>query len=87
MKSSKLLTAIALFLFLFFIFGVVIALKRDFRIFLVLFSYLFIFSFTVALGEGNVGGLIRHRDIVTPVFIIFLSIGFLSLLRNRKYNA
>ena len=80
-------TMLVYFLLLFFTFGVFIVMKRDFRIFLVLFLYLFIFSLTIALAEGNVGGLLRHRDIVTSVFIIFSSIGFLNLLRGRKYSA
>ena len=75
------------FLLLFFIPGVIMVLKYYSRVFLVLFSCLIIFSFAVAFCEGNVGGLLRHRDIVTPVFIIFSSIGLLNVSRYRKYKA
>jgi len=80
-------TMLCYFLLLFFFIGLFVSARHNFPAFLVLFLYLFIFSSSIALQEGNVGSLVRHRDIVTPIFIVFSSIGLvnsLGLLRRKK---
>jgi len=72
------------FLLIFFILGIIITFKKNPIIFVILFSNFFIFSSLVAMGEGNIGGLFRHRDIVAPIFIIFAAVGLGAFFRDRQ---
>jgi len=72
------------FLLIFFILGIIITFKKNPAMFIILFSNLLIFSSLIALGEGNIGGLFRHRDIVMPVFIIFVAVGFTVFLKDQQ---
>ncbi len=72
------------FLLAFFLLGLFIILRQNALLFNILFFYIFIFSLIVILGEGNVGGLFRHRDIVTPIFIIFAVTGFSVFFKTNK---
>lgn len=81
-------TILTYFLMIFFFLGFLVTLRYKTKLFFILFSYLFVFSSIVALNEGNVGGLLRHRDIVSWVFIIFASIGIVKLLgfKGKRYG-
>jgi hypothetical protein len=72
------------FLLIFFILGIIITFKKNPAMFIILFSNFFIFSSLIALGEGNMGGLFRHRDIVVPIFIIFASIGLTVFFKDQQ---
>jgi hypothetical protein len=72
------------FMLVFFILGLPLALRKKPLLFVILFLNLFIFSSVVALSEGNMGGLFRHRDIVMPIFIIFVSLGLAIPLRYSQ---
>lgn len=67
-------------LFPFFVVGFYIGSRYYLRktIFL-LFSFILI-ALVISLTEGNVGTMIRHRDMIAPIYIILASLGIIRLL-------
>lgn len=77
---------IHIILLFFFVFGSLISLRYHMQQinFLLLSSLIILISLSVI--EGNVGTMIRHRDMVTPIYIIFSSFGIVQLLSRRKFR-
>ncbi len=74
------------FLLFFFMLGTLLAFKKEPLSSLILFLNFFIFSSLVALSEGNIGGLLRHRDIIMPVFLIFTAFGLAACYEKPENN-
>lgn len=51
---------------------------------LAIFVYLSLLTFIIALSSGNVGTLYRHRDYVTPFYLIFAALGLARVFRRRR---
>lgn len=51
-----------------------------------LFIILFLFTSSIGMSEANVETLIRHRDMITPIYIIFAAYGIEYLRTFRKDN-
>lgn len=62
-------------LVIFAVAGVWDALKRSLPAGITLFVFLFVFTSAMALSEANAEALIRHRDMIVPVYIIFAASG------------
>ena len=77
---------IHIILLFFFVFGSLISLRYHMKQvnFLLLLSLIMLLS--LSLSEGNVGTMIRHRDMVTPIYIIFSSFGIVQLLSRLKFR-
>ena len=50
----------------------------------VLVAFFFIFVSALALGEGNVGALIRHREIISFAYVIFAAAGLVNTFSKKK---
>lgn len=76
------------YLFIPFVFiGMVIALRYKWRETFIIFVYIIIIGFIVATHSGNIGTVFRHRDMLTPFFLIFGSVGLIKTfdhLNNLK---
>lgn len=65
--------------------GIVSALKRGGVAASFLVIYLFLITFSIALVSGNIGTTFRHRDMVTPFYLIFTSFAMVNIF-NLKPN-
>ena len=72
--------------FPFVVYGSILGLRYNYQQCQVFFIYLFIFSIMMAIGEGNVGTVFRHRDMVMPFFIIFVAAGISNFLGRVKLS-
>lgn len=71
-------------LFPFFAVGLLVSIRYKFKDVVFLLSIFILTLVSFSLTEGNVGTMIRHRDMITPIYIIFSSIGISQLL-SRQY--
>ncbi|MFH1790776.1 MAG: glycosyltransferase family 39 protein [Candidatus Omnitrophota bacterium] len=71
-------------IFPFIVYGVMAGWKADRDTTLLVFLYILAVCSMLALVEGNVGSLFRHRDMVTPFFIVFFGVGFCAALRRAR---
>jgi 4-amino-4-deoxy-L-arabinose transferase-like glycosyltransferase len=74
------------FLIPFIILGIFISLRYKWREVFVILTYLFIMTSIIALTSGNIGTAFRHRDMVSPFYLIFCGVGvvnFLNLWKKR----
>lgn len=55
------------------------AIQYNFPVMAVILLYTLLFSLPIALGSGNVGTVFRHRDLVTPFYLIFAANGISGL--------
>jgi 4-amino-4-deoxy-L-arabinose transferase-like glycosyltransferase len=69
-------------LFLFSLIGIGISLRNKIRYSLILICYIFFFGTPVAMLSGNVGTTFRHRDMLTPFFLIFSTVGIKRLFHG-----
>lgn len=60
--------------------GVFLALKYCPRISMVLIVYLILTTLSLSITGGNIGTDFRHRDILTPIILIFGSLGLLKAI-------
>jgi len=49
-----------------------------------LIGCLFIFTFSIGPSEANAEALIRHRDMIVPVYMIFAAYGMIEMNRGKK---
>lgn len=56
----------------------------EFKTYFPLLSYTVICSLMLALTSGNVGTLFRHRDLLTPFYLIFAAVGITSIFKLEK---
>lgn len=67
--------------------GMATALRYKWRETFIIFVYIIIIGSIVATHSGNIGTVFRHRDMLTPLFLIFASVGFMKIfgqLENLK---
>lgn len=72
------------FLIPFAVFGAVILAKSRLKESVALIAYFFITASILAVTEGNIGTVFRHRDITTPFFLMFASAGLTSAFCGFK---
>ncbi|MDD5195735.1 MAG: glycosyltransferase family 39 protein [Candidatus Omnitrophica bacterium] len=73
------------YLFLPFVFlGIISALRYKWRETFVILSYIIITGTMVVITSGNIGTVFRHRDMFTPLFLIFGSLGLLKVSGRLK---
>ncbi len=72
------------FLLFFAIIGIFIGIRYNFKMSLILITYLIIITSGFALLEANVGSAFRHRDLVLPIYLIFSSAGIIHLFKRRS---
>jgi hypothetical protein len=74
------------FLIPFAVLGMGISARYRFKESVVLIAYFLIMTSALALTGGNVGTIFRHRDIITPVLLIFSSVGLCNTFKlcNEK---
>lgn len=58
--------------------GVVILIRRRFRESVYLIVYFFIMTSVLAMAGSNVGTIFRQRDVNTPIFLMFSSVGLIN---------
>ncbi|MEK6715221.1 MAG: glycosyltransferase family 39 protein [Candidatus Omnitrophota bacterium] len=61
--------------------GIIFGLRYKWKYAIVMVSYLFLVSSIIALSSGNIGTLFRHRDMITPFYLIFSAVGIRHLLK------
>lgn len=71
-------------LLLFFFYGLACMSGYSRECLIPLYCFLFSSSFVIALTSGNVGTLIRHRDMATPFFLIISSVGIAHSFLNKN---
>ncbi len=62
-------------------FGAVVLSRHAFREYACLYVFFLIMSFFIAMTQGNVGTLFRVRDIVTPIILLWASVGIAGILK------
>lgn len=60
--------------------GMATALRYKWRETFVIFAYILIIGSSIAMFSGNIGTVFRHRDMLTPLFLIFGSLGVMKTL-------
>lgn len=63
--------------------GIFIGFKTDYVSTIVILTYLAMFTVALSLFSGNVGTLLRHRDMVTPFYFIFMALGLNAVLKLK----
>lgn len=69
--------------------GMITALRYKWKETFIIFTYIILLGSVIAIGSGNIGTLFRHRDMVTPFFLIFGSVGLIKIFgqqENFKYR-
>ena len=74
-------------LLIFALVGIAFGLRYNWKYTCIITSYIFLLSSVIAFAGGNIGTLFRHRDIVTPFYLIFSSVGIMHLLEIIQSNA
>ena len=64
--------------------GLYSALRRPTKDRVILALFFFIFTSALALNEGNVGGLFRHREIVSFAYVIFGAAGLANIFSKES---
>lgn len=59
--------------------GMITALRYKWRETFIILTYIFFLGSMIALTGGNIGTVFRHRDILTPFFLIFGSLGLIKI--------
>jgi len=67
----------------FAVLGLAIVMRYRWREYLVLFSYFVIVVSASALTQANIGTVFRFRDMITPVFLFWASIGLVKIAGGR----
>jgi len=70
----------------FVILGMFIAIRYRWRYSLLLILYLFVFASLIGVTGGNIGTLFRHRDLITPIFLIFGTLGLLNVFGRMNMH-
>lgn len=64
--------------------GILLCSKHKIRLSSILILYLCLMTTNIALFSGNIGTSIRHRDIVSPFFLIFSAFGIMNLIKSKQ---
>ncbi len=71
----------------FVVIGMITAFRYKWRETFIIFAYIIILGSIVVTHSGNIGTVFRHRDMLTPFFLIFGSLGLIKIfgqLENFK---
>lgn len=71
-------------LFVFSLIGLFICIRNKIKISLCLILYIFLMGSIIVLSSGNIGTTFRHRDILTPFFLIFSALAITKLFREQS---
>lgn len=63
--------------------GIIFAIRYRFKMSLILICYLLLITSAYSLIEGNIGSAMRHRDLLTPFYLIFGSVGIIFFFNRR----
>lgn len=58
--------------------GMVTALRYKWKETFVIFAYIIVLGSIIAMNSGNIGTVFRHRDMLTPLFLIFGAVGIIK---------
>lgn len=72
------------FLFPFVIIGILLSLRYKIKGTSAIIAFIFLTSSLLALVEGNIGTVFRHRDWIGPFFLIFAAVGLVWVFSGRK---
>lgn len=72
------------FLLFFAVIGIIVAIRYGFILSFVILSYIFIVTTGFAVIEGNIGSTLRHRDLITPFYFIFTSVGLVYVFKRGE---
>lgn len=64
--------------------GMLLCFKHKIRLSSILFFYLCLMTTNIALFSGNIGTSFRHRDMLSPFFLIFSAFGITSLIESKR---
>lgn len=64
--------------------GMVMAFRYKWRESFIIFTYIIIFGSIIVTHSGNIGTAFRHRDMLTPLFFIFGSLGLMKIFGKLK---
>jgi hypothetical protein len=64
--------------------GMLLALRYRFNVSLSLLCYVLLLTSLYALVEGNIGSAMRHRDLLTPFYLIFSSAGIVKVFKGKS---
>lgn len=65
--------------------GILFTFRFRLKISLSLLCYILLMTTLLALTEGNIGSAMRHRDLVTPFYLIFAATGLVKVF-NKKIS-
>lgn len=71
-------------LFIFTLLGIVTSLRHKIKFSYILISHILILGSNIAIVSGNIGTTFRHRDIFTPLLLIFSAFAIVNLF-GKKY--
>lgn len=71
-------------MFPFIFIGIFLAIRHRLRVSFSMFFYIFISTFSYALAEGNVATTMRHRDLITGLYLIFFAAGLVKILNAKE---
>ena len=57
----------------------IVAFRYKWRETSIIFVYIIIFGSIIVTHSGNIGTVFRHRDMLTPFFLLFGSLGLLKI--------
>jgi 4-amino-4-deoxy-L-arabinose transferase-like glycosyltransferase len=73
-------TVLWYFILPFIFVGMLVALRHNWKDSCVIFIYIVVYGSMISLTSGNIGTAFRHRDILTPLFLIFAAVGLIKAL-------
>ncbi|MFC1698995.1 ArnT family glycosyltransferase [Candidatus Omnitrophota bacterium] len=73
-------------LFAFALVGIIFSLRYYFKESCLILVFLFFSVLLSSLVSGNIGSAMRHRDITTPLILLFSAAGLVSHFSSRKEN-
>jgi hypothetical protein len=67
--------------------GIFEAVKNNHMPAIVVLTHTIVFTFVISIASGNVGTLFRHRDLITPFYLIFAANGLSKVMEMRNKEA
>lgn len=72
------------FMIPFVILGMLLSWRYRFKLTFALIFYVIVFTSAHALVEGNIGSTLRHRDLILPIYFLFVAAGLVKFLYGGK---
>jgi hypothetical protein len=73
-----------LVLFPFFIIGLFFSFRKEYGSSIFLILLFLSIAIMLSLTEGNIGTMVRHRDMLTPIYLIYSSLGLIRMSSGSK---